>query len=445
MIGLFNQRLQISIREGKAHQYDLATLMSTLTHLDPFQVKDTGESGFLWIAEILNSGYSEDERYEMASGVVRLLGKYLYSVVPERVQYVESAWIPSLIDFLSLCEKFYATQSPPSPPYPGFIILRILSDSPIRADLNPTVLPVLASMLLPTHPLQSRSLALEVFCMFTPEQFSSQTENFPEQDISKLLQAVDDPFKFTLEIPVEDGKPVFTAHCKPMKVAVLLIEFASLEVWRNHLLYSNFASCEDIVSTEEGKRDALKWMLDMATHHWFKFLYTPAKIVAAVKRLEELQCLNTAEVVIMWAWTTGVVDPMDRDAWRLIERETVRLCQTNRTGYLAALRRYITDTSVEDTRIMYLMGHYEGTPCRAGSTKKPDPALWVTPRLIPEQFTDLRMSQAYQLRRLYRLFGYDHDTWKEAIVAEKVEEEVDVPPGDHVASVPFVGWSCDYP
>jgi hypothetical protein len=53
-----------------------------------------------------------------------------------------------------------------------------------------------------------------------------------------------------------------------------------------------------------------------------ELLRTPAKIIAAIRRLEELQCLNTAEVVILWAWTAGVVNPADHDAWGLIERYT---------------------------------------------------------------------------------------------------------------------------
>jgi hypothetical protein len=32
---------------------------------------ESGELGFLWIADILNSGYQEDERYQMASEVVQ--------------------------------------------------------------------------------------------------------------------------------------------------------------------------------------------------------------------------------------------------------------------------------------------------------------------------------------------------------------------------------------
>jgi hypothetical protein len=442
-INLFNHRLQFSFREGKADKGDLTTILSALTHLNPFQVMDAGEFCFLWIAEILSSGYSEDERYKLASSVVQLLGNHLYSKVPEHFHYVEPSWIPSLLGFLSLCEKFYASESP----YPGFIALRILSIGPKGTDTGATTLPILASTLLPTHPLQARSLALEVFCRLTSGWFSPQMENVPDQDLDNLLQAVGDPFQFTPHIPLQDGQPMFTADYKPMMAAVVLIEFASSGLWRDHLRRSNFASCEEIVSTEEGKRTALKRMLEVATRSWFEFLHTPLKITTAIRRLEELQCLNTAEVVITWAWTIGVVDPMDHDSWRLIQRDTLRFCRRNGIGFLIALKRYIIDTSMEATRIMYLIGHCEGTPCRVGSVKKPAPALWVTPRLDSRHFTDLRVSQVCQLRRLYQLFGYDHTAWKETVVVGEADEEIDVSdsPGCFITHYPFVDWACDYP
>ena len=428
--------------EGKTDQGDLATILSTLTHLSPFQVMDTGEPCYVWIAEILSSGYSEDERYKLASRVVQLLGNHLYSKDPEPFHYVERAWIPPLLGFLSLCEKFYTTESPP---YPGFIALRILCASPKDTDIGATALPILASTLLPTHPLRARSLALEVFCRLMSGWFSPQMEDVSDQDFDKLLQAVGDPFQFAPHIPLQDGQPAFTASYKPMMAAVILIEFASSDPWRDHLRRSNFASCEDIVSTEEGKRTALKWMLEIATHSWFEFLHTPLKITTAIKRLEELQCLNTAEVVIIWAWTTGVVDPVDYDSWRLIQRDTLRFRRTNGMGFLIALKRHITDTSMEAMRIMYLIGHYEGTPCRVGSVKKPTPALWVSPRLDSRYFTDLRVSQVYQLRRLYQLFGYDAMTWKEAVVIEEADAGAVVVSGCCSAAVSFVDWACDYP
>jgi len=200
-----------------------------------------------------------------------------------------------------------------------------------------------------------------------------------------------------------------------------------------------------MVSTEEGRRAVLKWILDMGTRSLFEFLHTPLKITTAVRRLEELQCLNTAGVVIIRAWTTGLVDPVDHDSWRLIQRDTLRLCRINRMGFLTTLKWYITDTSMEATHIMYLMGHYEGSPCRVRSVKKPAPALWVTPWLDSRHFTDLRISQVHQLQRLYQLFGYDSTTWKEAVLVEEVDGEMDASRGYRTTPVLPADWACDYP
>ena len=439
---LFNQRLQISIREGKADQRKLTSVLSTLGHLDPFQVKDTEEFGFLWIVEILNSGYPEDGRYQMASGIMGLLGKRFYSVVPERSPYVQPAWVPPLLGFLSLCEKFYTTESPS---YPGLVALRILSSSPRLSKFDPRILPVLKPILLPTHPLRSRSLALKIFYGFMSGWFSSQMENILDKDLDEFLQAVGDPFQFNSNYPLKDGQPVFTTDYEPMMSVVVLIEFASSDLWRNHLRRPNFASCEEVVSTEEGKKSILKWMLEVATHSWLEFLHTPAKVTAATRRLEELRCLNTAEVVTMWAWTAGVVSPMDHDAWGSIGRDTLRFCKTDGMEYPTILKRHITDTSTETTRITYLVGHYEGTPCRVGSVRQPAPALRVTPRLSPRHFTDLRISQACQLRRLYLLFGYDPTTSEGVVVAREGEQVTDVSPGRSGVTVSFMDWACDYP
>ena len=439
-INLFNQRLQISIREGKVTQHDLTSVLSTLAELDPFNVTDTAEFGFSWIAEVLNSGYTESERYQMASRIIGLLGKHFYSTVPERVPYLQPVWIPPLLGFLSLCGKFYESESPP---YPGFIALWILSSGPTLTEFGPTILPVLTLMLLPTHPPQSRSLALKVFGFMS--RWLSQMEDVPYQDLDKLLRAVGDPFQFIADPPLQDGQPAFTANYEPMMAAVVLIELASSDLWQNHLHHSNFTSCEEIVSTEEGKRIVLKWMLDVATRTWWKFLCTPAKITAATRRLEELQCLNTAKVVIMWAWTTGVVDPADRDAWRSIGRDTLRFCQTNGMGYPMALKRHIIDMSTETIRIIYLLGHYEGIPCRVGSVRQPGPVLSGSLQLNPRHFTDLRLSQVCQLRRLYHLFGYDPTTWEEAVTVGEGEVAMGASPGRPVTPVSFMDLACDYP
>ena len=373
---------------------------------------------------------------------MKLLGTYFYPVVRRGPRYLQPAWMPPLLGFLSLCEKFYATGSPP---YPGFVALRILSSSSRCCRLDPMALSILASTLLPTHPLQSRRLALKIFCDFAPEWLSMRMENVPDWDLDKLLRAVGDPFQFISDPSLQDGQPTFASNYDPMRAAVVLIEFASLDMWRNHLRHSSFASCEEIVSTEEGKRTALRFMLVVVTHSWPKFLYTPAKIVTAIKRLEELKCLNTAEVVTMWAWTTGVVDPADHDGWRSIGRDTLRFCQTNGMGCPMALRRHITGISVERKHINYLAQQYEGAPCRVGSVRKLAPVLGPPPALSHRDFTDLRVSQVCQLRRLYHLFGYDPTTLKEAVTAREEERAAGVSSGRSVAPVLFIDLACDYP
>jgi len=213
------------------------------------------------------------------------------------------------------------------------------------------------------------------------EWLPSQTENVLDQDLDKFLRAVGDPFQFPSDPPPRDGQPVFTANYHPMRAVVVLIEFASSDLWRDHLHHSNFVSCEESLSTEEGKRTALRWMLVVATDSWPKSLHTPAKITAATKRLEELQCLNTAEVVVMWAWTAGVIDPADPDAWRSIGRDTLRFCQTDGMGCPMALKRHIVDTSMEGMRVAYLAQHYEGVPCRGErSTTRSSPWTISVPK-----------------------------------------------------------------
>jgi len=442
-IDLFNQRLQISIREGKAHQSCLSSVLSTLTDLDPFNVADTPKFGFWWIAELLNSGYSDLERYQMAGKIMELLGKYFYSPVRNGFRDLQPAWMPPLLGFLSLCEKFYAIGSPP---YPGSVALRILSSTPRCSELDTAILPVLASILLPTHPMQSRRLALDIFCGFMPEWLSLQMENVLDRDLNKFLRAVGDPFQFPSDPPLQDGQPKFGTSYHPMRAVVVLIEFASSDLWQNHLHRSNFASCEETLSTEEGKKTALRLMLVVACHSWPKFLHTPAKITAATRRLEELQCLNTAEVVTMWAWTAGAVDPADRDAWRSIGRDTLRFCRTDGMGCPAVLKRHITDMTMGGMHITYFTRHYVGVPCRVGSVRQPAPVPGSSPAQSERHFADLRVSQVCQLRKLYHLFGYDPTIWREAVTAaEEGEQTAGVSSGRSVTLAPFMYLGCDYP
>jgi len=437
-IYLFNQQVHISIREGRIGQRAFTAVLSTLAELDPFNITGTPEFAFWWLAELLNSGYPEDEQYQIASAIMALLWKYFQEGGSKDLQ---PAWMPPLLGFLSLCERFYATGSAPNP---GVIALWILSSSPRRSGFAATIFPVLASILLPTHPLQSRRLALEIFCKFTPEWLSFQTENILDQDLNRFLRAVGDPFQFPSDPPLQDGQPAFTVDYRPMRAVVVLIEFASFD-WKNYLRHSNLASCEEVLSTEDGKKTALELMLHVATHSWPKFLHTPAKITAATRRLEDLRCLNTAEVVIMWAWTAGVIDPADHDAWISIGHDTLRLCQTNEAGCPMALKRHITDTFMDTTHITYLARQYEGVPCRVGSVRQPDPDLASYPYATPRDFVTLPIYQICQLRRLYHLFGYDPTAWREAVTAEEGEQTTDVFSGRPVAPVSFMYLACDYP
>ncbi|KAF9642112.1 hypothetical protein BDM02DRAFT_3124834 [Thelephora ganbajun] len=451
---LFHQRFQIIIREGKPGTHLPERMLSVLVYLDPFKIVGTRELVISWITEILNSKYPEDERYEMLCGVVQLLGKHFNFHILGDVPNVKPAWIPPLLNFLSLSERFYTTDDPP---YPASTALRILSTSEVYGDFDTTFLPVLASTLLPSHPLQSRNLALKVFYAFIPGWFSSQIENVPDKDLNKLVQAVGDPFQFTPGLPLQDGKPVGTVGHESTMAAVVLIEFASSDLWRNHLDRSNFASCEEIVSTEEGRRTALQSMLWAALNSWQELLCTPTKITTAIRRLEELQCLNTAEVVITWAWTVGVIDPADYDGWRLIGKETLRFYQTHGTGHLTALKRHIIDNN-EGTDFYY---HLEFLCRKVGSDSSPCRVESVQRRITVEDvdtenyLVDLRVSRVCQLRRLYQLFECDPMTWEEILGAGDNADVAPLPGSclgrdggfvtDRQAHVEPSDFACDYP
>ena len=440
VIHLFHQQLQLVIARGEVTPRVLTPVLSALIHIDPLRVMGSGELGFLWISEILNSGYQEHERYQMASEVVQLLGKHFFEH-PEPFSRVLSTWIPSILRFLPLCEEFT-----PSPPSPGFIALRILSTNRGSAHFGPMILPVLTSTLQSTHPPQTRSLALNTFLRFVTGWFSSQMENIPKKELGKLLQVIGDPFQ--LPNP-QDGKPVGLGVYKPMMATVVLIEFASSDPWRNHLRRSNFTTCEEVLSTGEGKRTALESMFDVARDLWPELLCTATKITTAIKHLEELQCSNTVEVVIIWAWTTGAVNLVDRDDWRLIGHHTLRFYQTHGMRRLIALKQHTTAQPKQSRHMMFLTARYRTFSCRAGSALRPDPTS--TPWLISgnRYLADFHIAQVCQLRRLYHLFGYDPTTWEGAFMVETVEEERGMSSGLRAKPIPFIGpfidWACDYP
>ena len=436
---VFSRRLRASIEGEKSDAHVLTLVLSALVHLDPFQVTIFREYAFWWIAGLLNSRHPDSERYRMASMVIQLLGKHIdYN----DSQQFHPSWVSPLLRFLALGEQFYLTGSPP---HPGFTAFRMLIPSPGCFGSGATILPILASTLQPTHPLQARVLALRVFYRFVNEWFSLQMENVLNKDLSNLLQAVGDPFQF-LDLPPLDGQHVITVDYEPMMAVVVLIEFSSSDLYLNHLRRSNFTSCETILSAEEGRRTALKCMLDTATHSRPEFLRTPANIIVAIGCLEELQCLNTAEAVILWAWTPGVVNAVDHDDWGLIGRATLRFYRTHGMERLAALKRHIvgTDTTTEPDHLELLQGAgYGGSLCGVGSARRPVP---VTEEVKERYLIDLRASRVCQLRRLYHLFGYDPVTWGEAVAGGEVGEEVDASLGCSVTlPIQFMDCACDYP
>jgi len=420
--------------EGKVDEDFLSSVLSASIDLDPFQAMGNGELGFMWIAEIVNSGYEDGQREWMAGRVVESLGRLFFrkdSVPSIRMQ---PAWIPSLLGFLSLSEKLDSREE-----Y-SLIALRILAISPPSTNFGTAVLPILVSPLLPTHPLQSRRIALQVFFTFAPGWFSSQMENVPSEDLDKLVQAVGDPFQFP-DLPLQDGKPVDVSYYNPTVVAAVLIGFASSDLWRNRVRRSNFTSLEEIVSTWDGK----KATLERITYHRQlpESLFVATGIFMAIRRFEELQCPNIAEVLLMWAWTVGVVDPVDRDGWQLIGRITLRFCETRRTGRLVTLKRHITDRTMESSYINLLVIGRHGKSKVKDFIRK-SPVLKLEPDFWSRFRTFVCLSQACQLRRLYQLFGYDPTTWKDAVAAE-VDEKSGVSSERSVALSPFMGWACDYP
>ena len=426
--------------EGNGDYYCLAHVLSSLVHLDPFRAMNSGELGFLWIKEILNSRYEERWREMMASEVVRILGRHFFRNGPASFIDVQPAWIPPLLGFLSLSEKLGDIKFSESS---GFIALRILVASSLFLGFYPAILPVLTSSLLPTHPLQARHLASNLFLALISGWFSSIMESIPSEDLNKLVQAVDDPFHFP-DLPLQDGKPVSPPHYDPTFATAVLIGFALSDLWRNHLRPSNFTTFEEVVSTRDGKSTALGYMLGMTTL-FPEFLWTGSRIAMAIRRLEELQCSNTAEVVIMWAWTVGIVDPVDHDGWRLIGDDTLRFYQTHGMERLDTLKRHIVDTTMDNNRFIHLLSESRGCSWLRVENLPQLPLRELESVMLSKYCAYLYLSRPCQLRRLYRLFGHDSVTWEEAVKAVGVNKEMYLPPGRSVMHIPSVDWACDYP
>jgi hypothetical protein len=239
----------------------------------------------------------------MASAALALLGKRFDP--PSTELSPLTAGILPLLDFLLLSEKFYTAESPS---HPGVIALRLVSIAPGHQHLHPAILPVLTSTLLRSHPLQSRILALKIFQRPGLEWCSSQAEGFSDIERARLLEAVGDPFQFTPDLPPQDGQPTTATDYEPMRSAVLLIKFASSDLWQDHLRPSNFTSCEEMISTEEGRDLAFEYLdeLEMGDR---------IGLDLAIGRLEALECRNTVEAITLWAWTNGIMKAAGDNTW----------------------------------------------------------------------------------------------------------------------------------
>ena len=173
----------------------------------------------------------------------------------------------------------------------------------------------------PTNPLQSRGVALKIFNIIGPSLFSpwlkttsddfikSVVETISDKGFESLMEAVGDPFQPATDS--QDGDSVGTA----MQAAAILIESASSNRWKKHLRRSNLTSCEEIASKEEDRRALLK-MLDKLVYKWLGPDRNLGNIPTAIGRLRELQCPNTAELVITWAMAAGAGSSTDLQIWR---------------------------------------------------------------------------------------------------------------------------------
>ena len=273
----------------------------------------------------------------------------------------------------------------------------------------------------------------------------SRMVNVSKGDRTSFFQAVGDPFQFAPEAPLRDGEQMYMRGYEPLKVAVVLVGFASSTPWRDHLCHSNFTTCEEAASTVEGKMSAFRFMQQVAGSSRGQFLSPPARILTAIERLEELQCPNTAEVVLIWAWTFGAVDAVDHDAWSLIGCKTLAFYRKYGTGRLKILSQHIMDCDASQNSLRVQRWDprclVEGVrlPVRiAGAARKLDSG--------EGHISDLRLPRVCQLRRLYCLFGCDPMTWAEMVaVGDGEGGRVDVSLGQPQNPAYFVDCACDYP
>ena len=398
----------------------LRSIFSILDHLDPAQFSIASAMGISWVDNVLSSRYTEDEQYQIAGHLVGLLGNRLNSAVPRGLT-PES--IPRLLSFLQLSEKVHSTTYPP---YPGAVALQLLSSRdasgtivPREDTYSPRILPVLITTLSPTHTLQSRIFALKIFQKCGAEWLLPELGSFSTADRARLLEAVGDPFAF----PPATSTDAKRLDYEPMTTIVLLIRLLSSDLWRDHVRYSNFSTCESVASTKQGR--------ELALAHIRKLLVSfrsPQDITMVIRRLRELGCQNTAEVVLLWTWITGIADPTDHCGWMSIGEETLTFYRSHGVRRLSTLAQYIKHITPGPWPYERLRGHHRVAPCQVEGVQRRvrvreglgnNPADWKRTGLI---------AMTCQLRRLYQLFGRDPITWEEMLRA-----------GDSLDVVPLLG------
>ena len=355
----------------------------------------------------------------MASSVVVFLGKQLGSPFAERFHHIHSAVLRPLLDFLLLSERFYSTESPP---YPGVIALRVILMGTGGGDFDSMILPTLTSTLLPTHPLQSRRLALELFQQSNLGWFSAHAEAFTSMERARLVEAVGDPFQFSPDLPPRDGQLNATADYNPISSMALLIEFAGSDLWRDHLRPSNFAFCEEVTSTEMGRSHIFQGMFEWTMNSRTEHLGSATKVVSALRCLTGIECWNTAEVLILWAWTGGFVDAADNDVWEVIGGEIQKFYRVRGMERLGGLSRHIKDHPAEGPLLSGLFkADRQNTSRRVAGVQRPVRIHVGQGGVngIINWMDAQKISVACQLGRLYQLFGTE---WK-AIAAENPDRE----------------------
>ena len=448
---VLRDHLATVIREGHARPQTVGSLLFALGILDLSKVANLQEACALWLRQILDSGYPEGMQYSMASSVVVFFGKKLDSPLSERHIRVHSTALRPLSDFLLLSEKLYPAECPLNgPPYPGVMALRMLSigvggrhaDPMLRPTLTPAILQTLASALLPTHPLRSRRLALQLFQGTGTGWFSTQAEAFSNAERAELLGAVGDPFRFTPDPPLQDGQPQATTFYEPIGSAALLVEFAGSESWRVHLFPSNFASCEEVLSTEKGRDRFFREASGRGTSLRMRSV---DKLASALRRLEEMECWNTAEVVVMWAWTDGFVDATDHDAWRIIGHETLKFYRIRGMDRLGSLSRYIKRHFAYGSMVS------RNTSCQVAGVRRPVHLRVGREGASGGSGVGMRgIYRVCQLRRLCQLFGLDPTAWRETMAAGKSDKKLSggsnlEGEGEPMPHVQFLYSACDYP